>query len=365
MPRTAPFLCASLMTVLSALGGTLASGQTAPANTILILPFNSQSSDANSWIGKAVQQDLLADLTQATHSAALAPANAPAAEDQAAALKTGRDFNATYVVFGQSQSAGKEVRLTGQVFDVAAGKPLGALKATGPSDELFHLEDAIAGQLLVVLPRMLLTDEAIRSLQAPVAAQQGQSAPAAATPTPVDNGASYSPPADYSNYPPSQTNNYTYYTPAPYTATPAYAYDYGAPAYGYAYPGYYGYPYFGFGTGFLFFGSDFHHHDHEFHHGFHEDFDHDGDRGWNGRGGSSGFARGGFAGSGQANHFSPRVSSGSMGPARSGFSSAPRMSSGFRGGFGSSGLHSAGISRGGFGGSSGFHSAGASGGGHR
>jgi TolB-like protein len=314
-----------MLTLIVAMRCTIASGQTAPANTILVLPFTSQSSDANNWIGKAVQQDLLADLTQATHSASLAPANAPASEDQAAALKTGRDFNATYVVFGQSQSIGKEVRLTGQVLDVAAGKPLGALKATGASDELFHLEDAVAGQVLVMLPRMLLTDAAIRSLQAPVGAQQGATAAAPAAPAPVDNSASYSPPPDYSNYPPSQTNNYSYYVP-----TPAYSYDYGTPVYDYGYPGYYygGYPYYGFGIGFGFFGSNFDHH--------HGDFHNNGGREWNGRTGFSGSSRGGFS------------SRGSSGFGRSSFSGGSRMSSGFRGGFGgSSGFHSAGASRGG------------------
>ena len=43
------------------------------------------------------------------------------------------------------------------MIDVATATPLGAIKSTGPSDELFHLEDALAGQIFATLPRTFLT----------------------------------------------------------------------------------------------------------------------------------------------------------------------------------------------------------------
>src|SRR5579864_7351627 len=101
---------------------------------VLVLPF-ATSPGANAWLGRAVQQDLLTDMTQGTHARVLAPADAPAAADVEAALKIARDRGATVVIFGQAQSAGKDVRLVGEVLDVGSAAALGALKATGPSDD--------------------------------------------------------------------------------------------------------------------------------------------------------------------------------------------------------------------------------------
>jgi TolB-like protein len=171
---------------------------TRPAqNVILILPFASVSGADDAWIGKAAQQDLYADLTQGTILRVLAPGSVPAAVDQGAALGKARELGASFVVFGQSQTAGKEVRLSGQVLGVIDGKPLGAIKATGPIDELFELEDALAGQVLTVLPRNLLNEQALRSQEAatgmPDQEQPPQSASVPSKPSPPWPSGPYAP----------------------------------------------------------------------------------------------------------------------------------------------------------------------------
>jgi len=129
----------------------------AAAPTILVVPFVTTSDGSNPWVGKAVQQDLLTELTHGTLARVMAPTSAAPAADAATALKAARDQSASIVIYGQAQLVGPNVRLTGQILDVSSGAALGAVKVTGPFDDLFHLEDALAGQVLTVLPRSLLT----------------------------------------------------------------------------------------------------------------------------------------------------------------------------------------------------------------
>jgi TolB-like protein len=166
MPDVRALLCAAIVTGMTCFVTPDAHAQaTRPSqNVILILPFASASAADDAWIGKAAQQDLYADLTQGTVLRVLAPGSVPAAADQGDALGKAREMGASFVVFGQTQSAGKEVRLSGQVLGVADGKPLGAIKATGPIEELFQLEDALAGQVLSVLPRNLLNEQALQAV---------------------------------------------------------------------------------------------------------------------------------------------------------------------------------------------------------
>ncbi len=77
-------------------------------------------------------------------------------------------------MFGQVQVSSAEVRITGQVLNVTTGKPLGALKATGPNAALFHLEDATAGQVFVALPRTVLTAQTLAAMERAAAGQPNQ-----------------------------------------------------------------------------------------------------------------------------------------------------------------------------------------------
>lgn len=348
----------------------------------LILPFSAPVGANYQWVGKAVQQDLLTDLSQGTRMRVVAPADAPPAVDPEAARRTAGNLGVSIVVFGQVQTAGNETRLTGQVLDVATGKPLANLKATGPSDGLFHLEDALAGQTLAAVPQSLLTPQA---LQAQRQAAQQQAAPAATSQAPAQSG--YAPQQPTSAYSPSTgaaadsyvsvPQGYTYPAPAPaYSYYEPADYAYPVPVYTYAYPGWDLWPFWGFG----FFGDfDFdrgHHHDFDRDHGFDRGHGFEGDHRFD-RGG--GFDRGqrfngGMARSGAGN-FAPRGSAGfhrgGMMPSSAfrggamgrggmgGFRPSPSFG-GARGGF-RGGIGGGGFSGGGFHGGGGGHA----GGGHR
>lgn len=374
MRRAPPIVIAAVVAglmILSSAPRAFAQASNPSTNSVLVLPFSAASEPSQAWIGKAVQQDLLTDLTQGTTAQVIAPAGISPAADVDEALKAGRDKNASIVVYGQAQTTGKEVRLSGQVIDVATGKPIAALKATGPTDDLFHLEDALAGQVFTALPANLLTATARQGMQAAAQARaQAAQQPAQANSSTWPNGP-YTEPGLNSNsiYGTAPAEVQTVQPPAydgsvypydSYDTIPDTGYYSDYPAYSYGYPYWYGW-WPGWGLGFYVSpGFGFHHHD--------------------------GFGRGGFG----HNHFGSRFGSGFntarsgsafLGSSRFGTSGlrsvAPRSTfGGVRGAVGGGFHPAAGAFRGGgfrgasmgggFRGGGGFHGGGFSGGGgHR
>ena len=203
----------------------------AASQSVLVLPFVSPPGQQFDWIGKGIQQNLIAELSPDLRGTIVSPAGAQPTEDTTAALKAARDAKAAAVVFGSAQVIGKQIRLTGQVLDVAGGKSLGTLKATGALDDLFRLQDLLAAQAVQALPRQLL------NLRGMAAAQQ--SARPQIYQLPGDQ------PAPFPNY--TQTGS----------AYPSSIYDYEAPAppyspYSYSYPYRFYFPYyhyFSYGSG--------------------------------------------------------------------------------------------------------------------
>jgi len=234
---------------------------TAPAadqGKILVLPFTAlNKAESQAWLGRSIQQSLLADLT------VVAPARATAADtevnDAPAAIDVGRRAGAAYVVFGAFATVNQELRVTGQLLDVTAGKAVAGLKATGPATDVFRLEDHLAAQIRRALAL------GPPSLETPAA-----SAPAVETQPPygpLSVETPMSPDEYYSNYanPPVQNQYYynSYYYQNPYSYP---AYDWGG-----------WYPWWGFG-GVVFFDEDFGRHGRHF-----GDFDRDFDvRAWHG-----------------------------------------------------------------------------------
>jgi TolB-like protein len=391
--RSIPFL--SFLAILSF---TIASAAAQPSTvdsfvpatqsgtSILILPFSSPpGNELYRWVGPAIQHVIAADVSHGSRVLnVLAPASAQPADDADAALSAGRTAGASFVVFGQTQLVEREVRLTGEVMDVSAGRSIGGLKATGKLDDLFHLEDAIGSQVIAALPASLREDQ---TAQAPTTTEQpsaSQPQPYTSGPTVYDNGGYYDSAYTY------PSGGYAYSYPS-YDYYPSYSYPY----YPYSY-----YPY-GFYGSFLFFNNHDHHDHHDGHHDDHHDF-HDGHHGdsHNGNGGHDGhgdFNHGwnssnrSWNGSSSGRTFtgptrsSPNFNRSTFGmsPSQSmrsrGFQSAPRSMGGtsrgftgagptrsFGGGGMSRGFSGGGMSRGGGGGiSRGGGGGGHGGGGHR
>lgn len=315
----------TVIAILMGAGGALAAPATQPATGgrnrgLLILPFAPPPQGGYAWVGKSVQQDLMADLTQGTRLTVIAPSSQPPATDAREAVDAAGSLGADYVIYGQSQIAGNNLRVTGQLLEVATAHPLAALKATAPIDDLFALEDGLAAQAAMALSRALGGQVAATQPALPQEAYVSQPAPnevyAAPQPTP---------PAYYSYQEPVYSyNSYDNYYP---------------------YPDYYAYPYWGWGP---WWGPDvliidrFHHHEPD-----HDDFV--------GRPGGVPHGRPGVGAGPGVVHHGPTGLGHGFGGARPGFGGA-------RPGFGGGGSVGHGFAGGG-GGGAGHGSAGGGGGG--
>lgn len=212
--------------------GTVAIGEA--DRTVLVLPIVDPAGGTQAGIGRAIQQDIVTDLTTLTKAHAVAPANATAASDEAAAVDEGRRLGAAYVVWGDAQVSGGQMRVTGQLLNVSSGQALAALKATAPADNLFPLEDSLAAQAAKGLPQPIglvappQTQPAAAQSGAPYASGTPAMQPLPGTPGGATTEPYYSvnagePQTPYYSY--TESIPPTYYTYNTYYAYPGYWYD--------------------------------------------------------------------------------------------------------------------------------------------
>lgn len=147
----------------------------APPAKVLIAPFDSSGPADKAWIAKAVQQNLVAELSR-VNSVEAVTHDKPIA-DKESALKVAKDLGADYVVLGAYQINDADLRITGQVVDVSKKQAVAGLKATGMQRDLFGLEDVIATQVkrslpapVAAVPEMLVQPPAVAPAPAVAAA---------------------------------------------------------------------------------------------------------------------------------------------------------------------------------------------------
>jgi TolB-like protein len=206
---------------------------------ILVVVFGSPADGQYRWVGEAIARDLVTSLAGATHARVdllTTPLQDPRAVRQAAA---GRKDSVA--VFGSTQLAGSQVRVTGQVIDVNSGAVPGTFNAAAPANNLFPLEDQLSGQVVAALPRQWVN----APTSAPPAAGSLTSEGYASTSGPEYQSYVY---PDYAAYPPG------YYAPYAYYSYPRSYYDYT-----YAYPSWWWYePYAWYGP--IYYHGYWHHH---------------------------------------------------------------------------------------------------------
>ena len=229
-------------------GASRAADIAAPATgaKVLVLPFSAlNQAEYQPWLGRSIQQSVVADLMTAAPGRIIS-SESPAGDD-AAAIDAARKAGAQFVIRGDFASIGGDVRVTGQVLDVSTGKAVTAIKATGPSSNVFAMEDALAAQ---IRGRLALNPPA-SDAAAPVATEP---APMEALHMPAQ------PPADpyaqtyvapVQGYNPPAQIEYNYYYSQPAT-------DYvPTPSFGWVWPSY------GYGLGLTYvFPNDSHYHHH-------------------------------------------------------------------------------------------------------
>ena len=129
------------------------------AGTVGVLPFtNITGSPADAWIGAGIAETLVADLqgtpgltvvTRERLMTAFGDAGlvTGGAAGEGAVLDVGRRLGARWVVSGGYQRLGDEIRITARLVEVETGAVIRAAKVDGALDDLFALQDRLAGEL--------------------------------------------------------------------------------------------------------------------------------------------------------------------------------------------------------------------------
>ena len=128
----------------------------ASSGSVVVIPFaNISRNEADDWIGdgiaEAVTADLesLGDLTVVAQSRvrAIAARRGDADLDNVAVTALGRELGARWVVTGGYQRVGSQLRITGRLVDTTRDLVTRTVKADGPLDDIFDLQDRIAIEL--------------------------------------------------------------------------------------------------------------------------------------------------------------------------------------------------------------------------
>jgi TolB-like protein len=228
MTMGAPIAMADVPPATAPAPSAAASVQSYPAApTVLVLPFQ-QTGDTSSfgWVSPAIQENLLGQVAHGGVFQALSSNQPVAGADSASAVQIARTSNANVVVFGGYQVVSDQIRVDGMVLDVASGRVVGTLQATGQVQDLFKMEDSLAAQLSQILP-------------APPQSQMPE----------VTYGTPNEPMTASTQSP--DTSNYSA-APYVYNPSPDYTPTYYYPAYGYG-----GYPYYYYPS-YIIIGGGFH-----------------------------------------------------------------------------------------------------------
>ena len=155
---------------------------------LIILRFAQLDDRAGTaWIGRAVQQSLLAEASRLPAIAPAAPGDtskpAVSMTDPEQAVAYAKAAGARFIIIGGYQSADAELRLTGQVIDADSNQVLGGLKATGTPRDLFGMEDTLASQM-----RRILAAKISPATQPSSKADWWETSPVAAAPPRLPRG---------------------------------------------------------------------------------------------------------------------------------------------------------------------------------
>ena len=143
----------------------LPSGETAALDpgAVVVLPFVNISGDPmDEWIGLGIAETVTADLDPLPAVSVVGSAYVldprrrqdVDAGDETVARELGRSRGASWVVAGGFQRVGSQLRITARIVSVETGSVAQTVKVDGGLDELFALQDRIAGELGMSLERL-------------------------------------------------------------------------------------------------------------------------------------------------------------------------------------------------------------------
>jgi serine/threonine-protein kinase len=143
--------------------------------TLAVMDFvNLARSPELDWLGSGIAETLSTDLAKVksvrvvsrSRIATAKPRSADEQHDAARAIELGRQLGVRWVVTGAYQRNGGRIRVTTTLIDPATGDSLGAGKVDGQWEELFDVQDRVAGAVLEALTIRLSTTEQERLVPA-------------------------------------------------------------------------------------------------------------------------------------------------------------------------------------------------------
>ena len=126
------------------------------SESVVVIPFTNISRDAeDDWLGDGIAETVVSDLNTLGELTVVARTRVRAAMrdrgdttfDDTVATALGRALGSRWVVTGGYQRLGNQLRITARLLDTLGGVVARTVKVDGSFDEIFALQDRIAGEL--------------------------------------------------------------------------------------------------------------------------------------------------------------------------------------------------------------------------
>jgi TolB-like protein/class 3 adenylate cyclase/Flp pilus assembly protein TadD len=129
--------------------------------SIAVLPFDNMSDDpAQTYFADGMAEDLITDLSKVSGLFVVARNTTFAYRDSSPNVRqVAEELGVRYVLEGSVRKAGDQVRVNAQLIDAMTGGHLWAERYDGSMENVFELQDRIAGKIVSVLAIQLTTGE--------------------------------------------------------------------------------------------------------------------------------------------------------------------------------------------------------------
>lgn len=134
-----------MLLAAAALAGGAPSQDRQQPRQVLVTRFTALTHEAAEWIGKAVQGDLVADLSRLSGTSVRSVE--ASFDSPLKAIAAANDQDAQQVLIGSYQVMEGNLRISGRLLEASTGATIGTVSAQGQLRDLFALEDELSGQL--------------------------------------------------------------------------------------------------------------------------------------------------------------------------------------------------------------------------
>jgi adenylate cyclase len=149
--------------------GSISQHPAAPRLSIVVLPFDNLSNDAEQqYFADGITEDLTTDLSRIEGSFVISRNSAFTYRNKPInAKQIGRELGVRYVLEGSVRRSGNRVRVGAQLIDAESDSHLWAQRFDRDTDDLFALQDEITSRIAITLNLELVRTEAGRTTEHP------------------------------------------------------------------------------------------------------------------------------------------------------------------------------------------------------